>query len=261
MSSYHGLQVQFRRRMSKTLQMQAGYTWGHSIDSASNDMGGMGAGFATLQEGNRGDSDHDVRQNLSISGSYSLPSPRVPVLRTLLGDWHAEWVASARTGLPFDVQGISSKTSDTASSSSETPRGGVFAQIRPNYMGLPVWITDRAVAGGKRLNPDAFETPEDYAQGNLGRNAIRGFPATQVDLSLRRQIVISESWRLQLAAQAYNVVNHPNFANPSGMGQASMSSTNFGVATRMLNQGMGGGGSVYGNGGPRSVELTLRLQF
>lgn len=262
-SSYHGLQVQFRRRMSKSLQMQLGYTWGHSIDSASNDMGGMRMGFASFQEGNRADSDYDIRQNLSFSGSWSLPYPKVVIIRTLFGDWHAEWVATARTPLPFDVQGISSTTSDTASSSSTTPRGGVFAQIRPNYTGKPVWIKDRSVAGGKRLNPEAFEVPDEYEQGNLARNSIRGFPVSQVDLSLRRQIVIRESWRLQLAAQAYNALNHPNFANPSQMESAYMSSAKFGVATRMLNQGMGGGGggSVYGNGGPRSVELTLRLQF
>lgn len=261
-SSYHGLQVQFRRRMSRSLQMQLGYTWGHSVDSASNDTGGMRMGFASFQESTRADSDYDIRQNLSLSGSWSLPYPKVAILRTLFGDWHAEWVVSARTPLPFDVQGISSKTSDTASSSSTAPRGGVFAQIRPNYTGKPVWIKDPSVPGGKRLNPEAFEVPDDYEQGNLARNAIRGFPVSQVDLSVRRQIVVHESWRLQLAAQAYNALNHPNFANPSGMESANMSSAKFGIATRMLNQGMGGGGgSVYGNGGPRSVELTLRLQF
>jgi hypothetical protein len=261
-SSYHGLQVQFRRRMSRSWQTQFSYTLGHSIDTASNDMGGM-AGFATLLEGNQGDSDYDIRQNLNFSGSWRLPAPRTVILRTLLGDWHADWVATARTGLPFDVQGISAKTSETASSSSSSSstRRGVFAQIRPDYTGEPVWIVDRGVPGGRRLNPDAFEIPDDYSQGNLGRNAIRGFPAYQVDLSIRRQIVLAESRRLQIAAQAYNVLNHPNFSNPMGMGSANMSSTNFGVATRMLNQGMGGGGSVYGSGGPRSVELTLRLEF
>jgi hypothetical protein len=261
-SSYHGMQLQYRRRFSDKLQMQLGYTWGHSIDTGSSDMGSM-AGFATFDQGNRGDSDYDVRQNLNMSGSLRLPSPRVRLLKNLFGGWHAEWVASARTGLPFNVQGISSDTSDSVSSSSSTPRGSVFAQGRPDYNGQPVWISDPNVAGGRRVNADAFETPDGYQQGNLGRNAIRGFRATQVDLSLRRQVIISESVRLQVAAQAYNALNHPNFASPSGMGEASMSSANFGVATRMLNQGMGGGGGggVYGNGGPRSVELSLRLEF
>jgi hypothetical protein len=117
------------------------------------------------------------------------------------------------------------------------------------------------VPAGRRLNPDAFEMPDDYSQGNLGRNAIRGFPMFQADLSLRRQIVFSERWVLQLTAQAFNVLNHPNFADPSSMESANTSSSDFGVATRMLGGGGGGMGSVYGSGGPRSMEFAMRLQF
>ncbi len=260
-SWYNGIQVQFRRRMTDNLQVQFSYSLGHAMDTASNDM--SMSGFATISDTNKADSDFDIRQNLNFSGSYRLPSPKLIGLRTLFGDWHADWVATARTALPFDVQGISSSSSDSTSSSSSKPRGGLFAQVRPNYNGKPLWLYDESVAGGKRLNAAAFETPSGYSQGNLARNAIRGFPAAQVDFSLRRQVAISESWRLQIAAQAYNVLNHPNFQNPSRMEGANLSSTDFGVATRMLNQGMGGSGmsSLYGSGGPRSVELTLRLQF
>ncbi len=59
---------------------------------------------------------------------------------------------------------------------------------RPNLVsGVPLWIADPNVAGGKRINKAAFATPTGAVQGNLGRNALRGFGATQVDLTLRRQ--------------------------------------------------------------------------
>ena len=259
-STYKGFQAQFRRRMVKNLQMQFSYTLGYAKDTASNDMGM--AGFATLSDTEPADSDFDIRHNLNYSGSYRLPGIKTPILRTLLNDWNADWIATYRSGLPFNVQGVSGSASTTSSTStSTTSRRGVFAQVRPNLTGKPVWISDASVPGGKRLNPDAFSAPSGYSQGNLERNSLRGFSATQVDFSLRRQITLHESWRLQIAAQAYNVLNHPNFSNPSGMEGANMSSPNFGIATRMANQGMGGGGSMYGSGGPRSVELTLRLQF
>ena len=257
-SDYDGLQVQFRRRFARNIQTQVGYTWAHSIDSSSNEMG-SGGGFASLfGGGQRGSSDYDIRHNLSFSGSWRVYPPRRGLLGSLLGEWYVDWLVSARTGLPFDVRGLSSETSNQDNSSG----GGLFAQVRPNYTGEPVWISDRNAPGGLRLNEAAFEIPDGYEQGNLGRNVLRGFSMFQADVSLRRQFSISERWRLNLSAQAYNVFNNPNFANPSPDEGANMASPNFGAVTRMLNQSFGGGsGSPYRSGGPRSIELALRLQF
>ncbi len=258
-SWYNGLQVQFRRRLSASLQTQFSYTYAHSIDSASNDAGFGGGGFATiLGEGEKGSSDYDIRHNLNFSGSWFLPGPKRSFLRPILRGWFLDWVATARTGLPMDVRGISAVASNASDSSL---RGGIFAQVRPNYNGNPLWIADLSVAGGRRLNKDAFEAPEDYAQGNLGRNTIRGFGAVQLDLAFRRQIAWGERWRVNLSAQTYNVLNHPNFANPSAMEGSNLSSPNFGIATRMLNQSMGAGSTLYRSGGSRSLELALRVDF
>ena len=264
-SDYHGLQVQFRRRLSANVQTQVSYTWSHSIDSSSNDMG-FGGGFASLfGGGQRGSSDYDVRHNLSFSGSYRLYAPRRGIAGALLGEWYLDWVAAARTGVPFDVQGLTSDTSSDSDDNSSTPRnfrGGAFAQVRPDYTGKPLWVSDPNAPGGRRLNREAFKEPDGYAQGNLGRNVLRGFGTFQADVALRRQFAIWERWRLNLSAQAFNVFNNPNFANPSPNEGANLSSPNFGVMTRMLNQSFGGGaGSPYRSGGPRSVELVLRLQF
>lgn len=262
-SDYYGLQAQFRRRLSSNLQTQASYTYGHSVDTASNDAGLGGAGgFATLLGSERGSSDFDIRHNVNWSGSYLLPLPQKGALGAVLGNWYTDWVATFRTGLPFDVTGISSSTSDSAATGVANFRRGLFAQIRPNYNGQPIYVVDANAPGGKRLNRAAFVLPTGFGQGNLGRNSIRGFSAGQVDFALRRQFNVSEKWRLHFAAQAYNALNTPNFANPSPLEGASLTSPNFGIVNRMLNQTFGGAtNSVFRSGGPRSVEFSVRLQF
>jgi hypothetical protein len=259
-SIYHGVQVQFRKRMSSSLQTQFSYTWSHSIDSSSTDVGMGGGGFASLfGEGQRGSSDYDVRHNVNFSGSWRLFAPRRSIFFFPIQNWYLDFVASARSGLPFDVQGVSSTTSDSSSSS---PTRGLFAQTRPNYTGEPIWIIDGNSPGRRRLNKAAFEMPDGYEQGNLGRNALRGFGVGQLDLSLRRALPITERFRIDIAAQGYNILNHPNFANVSPMEGGNMSSPNFGVVTRMMNQSFGGGvNALYRSGGARSMELSLRLQF
>ena len=265
-SSYNGMQVQFRKRFSRSLQTQLSYGWAHSIDSSSTDAG-FGGGFASLfGGGERGSSDYDIRHNLSLSGSIRLPSVKGPIF-FLLQQWNLDFVAAARSALPFDIQGVSTCTSTSTSSTCTTSKNstntGLFAQVRPDYVGgKDVWIADSNVPGGRRVNKAAFSIPSGYAQGNLGRNALRGFSFAQLDLSLRRTVPISGRLQLNVAAQGYNIFNHPNFANPSPFEGGNMSSPNFGIATQMMNQSFGGGvNQLYRSGGPRSMELSIRVQF
>ena len=79
--------------------------------------------------------------------------------------------------------------------------------------------------------------------------------------ALGESIPIGEQVRLNIGVQAFNVFNHPNFANPSPQTGANLASPNFGVVTQMLNSGFGGPTSFFQAGGPRSMELSVRLQF
>jgi hypothetical protein len=272
-SAYNGMQAQFRKRLSDRLQTQLSYTWAHSIDTASNDGGG-GGGFANIYNGGqKGSSDYDIRQNLSLSGSYRLPAPAKGIIWSPLRHWYLDFVETARTGLPFDIQTISSNSgpvsiNGTTVTTTTNPNGdvnstiGLFAQVRPDYNGLPVWIPNPNVPGGQQLNILAFDIVSGFAQGNLGRNTLRGFGAEQLDLGVRRAIPLTERLTLSFSAQAYNVFNHPNFANPSPLEGANLSSPNFGVVTEMLNQSFGGAvNSLFRSGGPRAIELTVRLRF
>ncbi|MBY0505432.1 MAG: carboxypeptidase-like regulatory domain-containing protein [Bryobacteraceae bacterium] len=256
-SDYHSLQAQFRRRFASRLLLQASYTWSHSIDTASADAG-FGGGFATLFSSERGSSDYDVRHNFNLSGSYALPATKF--LSALTKDWWTDFLFATRTGMPFDVVGLSA---DSSNQTATTPlRRGLFAQVRPNYNGQAVWISDALAPGGRRLNRDAFTSPTGFGQGNLGRNAIRGFGLTQLDLTLRREVRLGEKRSLHITAQGFNIFNQTNFANLTRNEGANLTSANFGIANRTQNQGVAGGlGAVFRTGGPRSVQLALRFQF
>ena len=262
-SDYNALQVQFRKRLSATVQMQLSYTWSHSIDSSSTDFG-FGGGFATLfNSGQRGDSDYDIRQNVTFSGSWRLPSPSNGAIFNPIRHWYVDFLAAAHTPLPFDLQGVSTDTSCSSSSTTSCSNtGGLFAQVRPDWDGEAIWVFDPNAPDRKRLNPNAFVIPSGYEQGTLGRNSLRGFGFAQLDLAVRRTIPLGERLQINIVGEGYNILNHPNFANPSPLEGANLSSPNFGVATQMLNQSFGGGvNSLYRSGGPRSMELSLRLQF
>jgi hypothetical protein len=75
---------------------------------------------------------------------------------------------------------------------------------------------------------------------------------------VRRQFDLTERAKLQFKAEFFNLPNHPNFASPV----ANLDdTTNFGRATRMLNRGLTGFNPVYQIGGPRSIQLSMKLNF
>ncbi len=138
---------------------------------------------------------------------------------------------------------------------------GFTTVTRPDLVsGVPLYSADSNAPGGRRINPAAFNGAAPVAnlrQGTLGRNVLRGFGANQLDLSVRRQFRLTESLNLQARADAFNLLNHPNFDNPV----AILTDPNFGRATQMLGSGLGGLSALYQAGGPRSVQLALKLLF
>ena len=111
---------------------------------------------------------------------------------------------------------------------------------RPDIVpGVPFYLYPFGAPGGKVINPVAFATPVPAtAQGDLGRNALRGFAAAQWDLTMRRQFHFTERLSLQARGDFFNILNHPNFGSPINY----LSSPQFGQATQMLNNYLGSGG-------------------
>lgn len=239
-SSYHALQLHYESRLSHGITANLSYTWGHSIDTNSSDTAIYVPGVFQPPSSNRADSDFDIRHFFHGGFSWTLP-----------GDWAIDGILTAQTGLPVNVtirRDIGFGTYD----------------FRPDLTpGVPAWIDDGNVASGRRLNSSAFLIPSADVQGNLGRNALRGFDLVQMDLSVRRSFrLITDSTRLTVRADLFNALNHPNFANPISV----IGSGLFGLSTSSIANSQVGGGafglnSVFNIGAPRAVQLSLRIQF
>jgi hypothetical protein len=246
-SDYDALQLQYRRALAKGLQVLGNYTWSHSIDTSSSNVSFGGTNQIVSAGANRGSSSFDVRHNVTGALTYDVPGvPGLNLMRALTRGWSFSLIGQVRTGFPIDVQ------------TSQLSALFYLGVSRPDVVpGKPVWIQDSTKPGGKRLNPAAFAAPTTPRQGNLARNSIQGFGVSQFDLSAARQFSFTERWRLQLRGDMFNLLNHPNFANPVSF----LSSPQFGISTQTLNQGLGGLTALYQVGGPRSVQLSLKLLF
>jgi Carboxypeptidase regulatory-like domain/TonB-dependent Receptor Plug Domain len=275
-SNYNGLQLQYQRRMSAGLQALVSYSWSHSLDTNSSDVSQVGAAYVSLPppypiRQDYGNSDFDMRQSFSAGVTYNVPSPRVEnfLVRSLLQDWSLDGLSSARTGTSFNA------VYWPANPGPYTNGSGTPFFFRPELVpGQPIWISDSMVPGGKKLNSEAFTIPSELVQGSEGRNSIRGFPLLQIDLSVRRQFSIAERVKVQFRAEGFNIINHPNFGNPlNNMGTCVQGvpcnlTYGWGQSQAMLDQSLSAGGfygsgfgSIYQIGGPRSLQLSMKVQF
>jgi hypothetical protein len=255
-SDYHALQVKFQRSLSQGLQALASYTSSHSIDNASTDA------FATYLNTpssianpniDRGNSDFDIRHSFTAGVTYDLPSPGSnKIMHAALGGWSADGFVLARSAPPVDIVGSISFAAGTALS------------YRPNVNpGVPLVLFGSQYPGGKAFNPAAFTPPPTGQQGDLGRNVLRGFGAWQADIALQRQFHLTEQLGLRFRAEFFNIFNHPNFGSPNN----DLSSPQFGQSTQTLASSLGSGGAnggfspLYQVGGPRSIQMALKLLF
>ena len=251
-SSYHALQLQFQRRLSRNLQSHIAYTWSHSIDNASNDSFANPPSTMIDPRFDRASSDFDVRHSFAGAITYDLSAPPLGTFgRPLLRGWSIDGILTARTAAPVDVF----FTRDIGF--------GPF-NLRPDLVtGVPLYVKDSSFPGGRAINGQAFSIPQIARQGTLGRNALRGFPLRQLDLALRRSFHLTERMNLQFRTDVFNVLNRPNFGDPIG----NLNSGLFGRSTAMFGKSLGsnvgsvGLNSAYQSGGPRTIQISLKLQF
>jgi hypothetical protein len=255
-SNYNALQLKFERRLSHGLQALASYTWSHSIDIASTDA------FANYLNTppsvanpniDRGNSDFDIRHAFTAGITYNLPSPESnKIAHAALGGWSVDSFIFARTAPPVNVVG-----------------GLVFADgialyPRPDVVpGVPLILYGSQYPGGKAFNPAAFTPPPTAQQGDFGRNVLRGFGAWQADVAFQRQFRLTEKVGLRFRGEFFNLFNHPNFGPPDN----NITDALFGSSTQTLASNLGSGGAnggfnpLYQIGGPRSIQLALKLVF
>jgi len=214
---YDGLELSYRRRLSRGLGVDAHYTWSHAIgiESGLEELtSGLGIGTEQIQNlqdraASRGNLPFDVRHQLALDFHYEFPhiSLSSGLVEKLASGWGISGIATITSGLPFDV-----------TTGGDTGDGRLIQ--RPNLVpGINPIINGVSPADGM-LNLAAFAVPTavDPATGlilgDMGNNVLRTRRVFTMDSALVKTTRIRERLDLQFRAEFFNLTNHPNFGAP-----------------------------------------------
>ncbi|HTV06546.1 MAG TPA: TonB-dependent receptor [Acidobacteriaceae bacterium] len=252
-SSYNSLQTTYQHELSFGLSLLANYTYSkclsdqHTQASQNQQYRAQWLpGFGIKQD--YGLCDTDATHLVHISGSYQLPFGRgrqymsnaSRATDAVLGGWAVNFIYTYQSGQPFTV------TCPVA-----TSEFGCFADTVPD--------TDPYAGPHNKtqwLNPAAFAQPPiatqigeaNYAVLGGGPQQVRGPDFQNLDSSVFKNFVFTESVKLQFRAEAFNTTNTPQFAQP---GQLNFTTANFSeiTATRNPSEDF------------RRLQLALKLFF
>ncbi len=239
-SNYQALQTQFQRSVAQGLHALVAYTWSHSIDFGST---------GTALPLTRGNSDFDVRHNFVGALSWDLPNLNTnKFVDAILNRWGVDGRFVARSGFPITLEGNLLTDPGT---------GSQYYSGLNLVPGVSIYLYGSGYPGGRSLNSGAFSLPSGTNVGNAPRNFVRGFGESQINFAMRREFVLHDQVALQFRAEAFNLLNHPNF----GVVDYIYTDATFGQALQMLNQSLSTVASQYQQGGPRSMQFALKLVF
>ncbi len=250
-SNYQSLQVQLTRRFSKGLSSTTAFTWGKALNYAGSPATDHDDGsvlFYAQPRRNYAPADFDRRLNYEQSLTYELPVGRGHRLLAsgpfeyVLGGWRASAIVSVVSGLPFTVL-ANGGSLNTPGTQQTADLSGVYHVLHGVGSAQP-WFS-----------PTAFSQPTGVRVGNTGRNRFYGPGYVQDNLSLFKNFSIFRESALEVRADAFQLSNTPQFANPN---VSTPTATNFGTITGTLGSGQG---SVNGVGGGRSLQLAATIRF
>ena len=294
-SNYNGLQATLTARNYHGLSMIAGYTYSHALDQVGANWDfGAGSGLPTdSTQTNReyASSDFDIRHRFTLSMTYLLPGKNG--FAQMAKGWQINSIVSISSAQPFGVMDASTDVSGT----------GEFISDRWNFVGNTKDFTSTPVGipyfpgSGDPLNPsnaacgakalaldggspglasDALAAFGCFASGSsvmippalgtfgsMGRNIFRDTGFKNVDLSIAKNFNWGERFAAQFRVEFFNILNHPNYANPfggqNGWAHNDPSSGSFGCSCATPD--VAAANPVIGSGGSRAVQLGLKLSF
>jgi hypothetical protein len=240
-SNYNGASIEYKHIDRRGITADLSYTWSHALDDISNGGAGLGtnAGSVLSQVSPTSPSylmysnaDYDIRNNLTADVTYAEPNRFANrYVQMVAAGWTVAGKAYWRSGEPFSVFNVNAENAIN----NGTGNG--------NYGANPVVLAD-VLNNNFNHNCDSFsqhcfQTPGIFNGqglgynstftaivpvgpgpapqtnfGNIPRNAFRGPHYSDIDLSAYKNIVQMSAIQFQIGAQAYNVMNHPNFGQP-----------------------------------------------
>jgi hypothetical protein len=235
-SNYHSLQARFQQNFRRGVTALGSYTWSKSIDDASSFF--LSSGDANYPQDSRnarlerGLSGFDLRHRFSMSYSWDLPLGK----GRLLGGWQTFGIWTFQSGRPFTVALLS----DLDNSNTGRSSLGFGANDRPHV--LRDATLDNPTPE-RWFDTRAFAVPTYGTFGNAGRNILTGPGYQNVNLSLLKNVSLTEMARLQFRVEAFNVFNRVNLGMPDNF----VGSPSF--------------GAIQSAGSPRRIQLGAKILF
>ena len=258
-SIYHSLQVQVNKRFTSGLQFHSSFTWGRSID---NCVGLASEATSTIlypsnpynRRFDRGPSIFNIPRIWVNDFIYNLPSPRIEArwLGGLTSGWGVTGIFTAQDGLPFNpvVNGNRSRSGLT---------GGLTSGIdRPNYNPA---FTGSVITGNPAqwFNPYAFMLQPVGTLGHVGRDSLVGPGFVDFDFGIHKNTklgLLGEAGNIEFRAEAFNLLNRPNFGMPAIATFAGALTDPLTVAP------LSAAGQITSTAGTsRQLEFALRISF
>ena len=209
---YNGLLIKFQRRSANHFSFLNSYTFGRAIDLNSDNDGTVTLTNIFDPEYNRGPADYDVTHTFSSNWIYEIPWG----VGHPYGGWQLGGILYLRSGLPITI------------TQSATQASTGITNNRPNTICDPV-LDSPTIA--QWFNTSCFQATTDNTGtfGNTGRNTVRGPGDVNVDMSLIKNTSIG-GIQTEARIEAFNIFNHPQFANPNGQ----LGNSAFGTISAML---------------------------
>ena len=296
-SNYNSLQASLRLNGWHGITSVVNYVWSHSLDTASDGFefipNGAMPNDSTRPNLEYGNSNFDIRNRFTWVFAYDLPHMGGG-WQKLKNGWGLDSAVTLQSGQPFQ---LNYNFEDDFSGSGELyDRPDVVGPIRYNFgnpfqflnlnsFAIPCTLTQIA------LTPDPLGTgPTGTAQdcvpgtrhfGNEGRTSLKGPTFKQWDLAIYKDTPITERLHVQLRAEFFNILNHPNFSNPflpafisdpavngtciSGTAGCGTVANGREVGSGFFGPGATGdvgiGNPFLGGGGPRGIQLAAKFMF
>ncbi len=241
-SNYHALTAKLEKRFSSGVQYLMSYTWSNALTDSNQPLaGGPGRRDQHNQRLDYSNAAFDVRQRWVLSGLWELPFGRGKKYGSnmgraadlLVGGWQLNGITQLQTGQPFSI-------------STNTGQCGCAGTVRPD---IRAGADPHAAPAGGRTPDEWFDTTNFIAAtpgtwGSLGHMMNFRPPLRTVDLSLFKDFPISERYRIQFRAEAFNLMNTPQFSQPNNShGSGAFGRVNSTIAT------------------PRQMQFALRFMF
>jgi hypothetical protein len=280
-SIYQALQTTLTKRYSHGLYGVLGYTYGHAIDTAGETTNLADVPQNSLNfNAEKASGDYDIRHRFTVALTYELPAFKAPL--QLLKGWQFTTIAMFQTGEPMNFfdgeddltltgEGLNNAGNDrwNISGSPKNIHWGrdVAHEIpfldasdptctavanTPALLQALNYVEGCYAQNGTVLYPNAFGT-----FGNMGRNIFRGPGFNDWDASVGKTWKLTERLNLQLRAEVFNLLNHPNFSN--GSVKTDMGGSHLGEARGTPD--VWASNPVIGSGGSRHIQIGGKFIF